>query len=126
VQLIDTQGQPADFAARNDPRQYRDLVTPAGLREIAGYADGIGPSKLLVQPVSPEGSLLEPTTLVQDAHAAGLFVHVWTVRADPPFLAAGYAGDPLAEVRRLASLGVDGLFTDFPDHAVRALARERR
>ena len=121
VQLIDTDGRPADFAKRNEGRQYRDLLTQAGLREIATYADGIGPSKQLVQPVSRGGGLLEPTSLVRDAHAAGLFVHVWTVRADPQFLPKGYAGDPLAEVRRLAELGVDGIFTDFPDLAVKAL-----
>lgn len=93
------------------------------LRELATYVDGIGPSKLLVQPISPNGELLEPSSLVADAHAAGLLVHVWTVRADPQFLAAGYRGDPLSEYRRLRSLGVDGIFTDFPDQAVAALRR---
>jgi glycerophosphoryl diester phosphodiesterase len=115
VQLIEASGRPADLAATGDPRSYADLTTPAGLREVATWADGIGPSKLLVQPLSPEGELLEPTSLVSDAHTAGLFVHVWTVRGDAPFLPAGYRGDPLAEHRRLAALGVDGLFTDFPD-----------
>jgi glycerophosphoryl diester phosphodiesterase len=95
--------------------------TPTQLKEIATYADGIGPAKTLVQPVGPNGALLAPTSLVKDAHAAGLLVHVWTVRADPPFLAAGYHGDPLAEYRRLRFLGVDGIFTDFPDQAVTAL-----
>jgi glycerophosphoryl diester phosphodiesterase len=97
--------------------------TPDRLREIASYADGIGPSKLLVQPVSPDGELVAPTSLVADAHAAELVVHVWTVRAEPQFLAAGYRGDPLAEYRRLAALGVDGIFTDFPDQGVAALGR---
>ncbi len=97
--------------------------TAEQLRDIATYADGIGPAKALVQPVSPAGDLLAPTSLVADAHAVGLLVHVWTVRADPQFLAAGYHGDPLAEYRRLRSLGVDGFFTDFPDQAVAALAK---
>lgn len=123
VQLIETAGRPADFAAAGEPRGYRDLVTPAGLRELTGWADGIGPSKLLVQPIAPDGTLAEPTTLVADAHAAGLFVHVWTIRGDAPFLAAGYGGDPAAEYRRLAELGVDGMFTDFPDQARAALGR---
>ncbi len=97
------------------------LIEPAGLREIAGFADGIGPSKDLVQPIGPDGSLGRPTSLVADAHAAGLFVHVWTLRADPAFLPKGYAGDPAAEVRRMVELGVDGFFTDFPDLARRVI-----
>jgi len=97
------------------------LTTPAGLREIATFADGIGPSKDLVQPVGPDGSLGRPTSLVADAHAARLFVHVWTLRADSAFLPKGYGGDPEAEVRRLVELGVDGFFTDFPDIARRVL-----
>ncbi|MEZ4585019.1 MAG: glycerophosphodiester phosphodiesterase [Gemmatimonadales bacterium] len=121
IQLIETKGAPADFVLAGDSRTYADLLTPAGLAEVATWADGIGPSKLLVQPIGEAGELLEPTTLVRDAHQAGLLVHVWTVRSDPPFLAAGYAGDPLAEPRRLGELGVDGMFTDFPDQAVEAL-----
>ena len=92
-----------------------------GLRAIAAYADGIGPSKDLVQPIGPDGGLGEPTSLVADAHAAGLFVHVWTLRADPSFLPKGYGGDPEAEVRRMIELGVDGFFTDFPDIARRVI-----
>src|SRR4051794_8147061 len=45
VQLLDTEGGPADLAAVGDPRTYADLVTPAGLEDIASYADGIGPDK---------------------------------------------------------------------------------
>ena len=123
VQLIEATGRPADFTAAGDRRTYRDLVRPEGLREVADWADGIGPDKGLVQPLDGKGGLLPPTSLVADAHRAGLFVHVWTVRADSAFLPAGYHGDPLAEYRRLADLGVDGYFTDFPDLARRAAER---
>ncbi|MEZ4456426.1 MAG: glycerophosphodiester phosphodiesterase [Gemmatimonadales bacterium] len=123
VQLIEATGRPADFAIVGDERTYRDLIGPAGLRDVAGYANGIGPSKDLVQPLAADGTLLPPTTLVADAHAAGLFVHVWTLRADSQFLPAGYGGDFAAEVRRMAALGVDGFFTDFPDLAAAALGR---
>jgi len=58
---------------------------------------------------------------VADAHRAGLLVHVWTLRGDAPFLPAAYRGDPGAEWRRLAALGVDGLFGDFPDQGRAAL-----
>ncbi len=121
VQLIEGEGAPADLSLRGDPRTYADLISPDGLRDVATWADGIGPNKLLVQPVTPDGLLGEPTSLVARAHAAGLFVHVWTVRGDAPFLATAYGGDPAAEYRRLAALGVDGLFTDFPDQARAAL-----
>jgi glycerophosphoryl diester phosphodiesterase len=74
-----------------------------------------------LQPVSRDGDLLAATTLVRDAHAAGLAVHVWTLRSDAPFLARAFNGDPRAEWRHFASLGVDGIFGDFPGDGVRAL-----
>ncbi len=126
VQLIEPRGRPADFIATGDGRSYADLITRAGLKGIADYADGVGVAKELVQPISAEGQLEPPTALVTEAHEAGLFVHVWTLRADPEFLPAGYGGDAEREVRRFAELGVDGVFTDFPDVAARALGRSVR
>jgi glycerophosphoryl diester phosphodiesterase len=97
-------------------------VDAAGLKGIAAYADGIGAEKRLVVPVNPDGSLLPPTDLVTRAHAAGLVVHVWTLRADKEFLPAGYKGRPEAEFEQFARLGVDAVFTDFPDIAKRAFS----
>jgi glycerophosphoryl diester phosphodiesterase len=91
----------------------------AGLKDIATYADGIGPEKRLIVPVGADGSLGTPTDLVARAHAAGLLVHVWTLRIDKEFLPAGYKGRPEAEFEQFRDLGVDGLFTDFPDVASR-------
>jgi glycerophosphoryl diester phosphodiesterase len=99
------------------------MITPAGLADIARYADAIGVEKSLVQPIAAGGALGPPTSLVADAHRAGLLVHVWTLRSDPAFLPKGYAGDAAAEWRRFAALGVDGMFGDFPDVGVAALAR---
>jgi glycerophosphoryl diester phosphodiesterase len=96
-------------------------VDAAGLKDIAGYADAIGPEKRLIVPVGPDGSLLPPTDLVTRAHALGLLVHVWTLRIDKEFLPAGYHGRAEAEFEQFRTLGVDGLFTDFPDVAARAL-----
>lgn len=93
-----------------------------GLRKIATYADGIGPEKRLVVPVNADGSLGTPTDLVTRAHAAGLLVHVWTIRAEKEFLPAGYHGRPEAEFEQFRQLGVDGVFTDFPDLATRSYA----
>ena len=91
------------------------------LREIKTYADGIGPNTRLIVPSTPDRALLPPTDLVARAHAAGLVVHVWTLRAEPVFLSPSYHGDFGAEFRQFRDLGVDGLFTDFPDAAVKAL-----
>jgi glycerophosphoryl diester phosphodiesterase len=131
VQLIDATGRPYDFVVSGDPRTYADLVTPAGLAEIATYADGIGPNKDLIIPRDSAGTLLEPTSLVRDAHREGLVVHPWTFRrennflpldfrqgnpASPEFLRA--PGDLPAELRLFFRLGVDGVFSDNADVAV--------
>lgn len=90
------------------------------LKEIATYADGIGPEKRLIIPVKPDGSVGPPTDLVARSHALGLLVHVWTLRRDKEFLPAGYKGNAEEEFRQFRDAGVDGLFTDFPDVAARA------
>jgi glycerophosphoryl diester phosphodiesterase len=120
IQLLEAGGQPWDFRTMGDLRTYQDLATPAGLAEIAAYADGIGPDKRMIVPRGPDGRLAPPTSLVADAHAAGLRVHPWTFRADAAFLAPEYGGDGEQEIRQFFQLGVDGLFSDFPDLAVRA------
>ena len=100
---------------------YSDLLTDAGLRDIAAYADGIGPSKALVVPRDREGTLGPPTDLVTRAHAAGLLVHAYTFRSENRYLAEQYDGDPHAEYHQFFRLGIDGVFTDFPDTAISAL-----
>jgi glycerophosphoryl diester phosphodiesterase len=132
VQLIDSRNAPADFVARGDTRTYDDLVTPAGLAEIATYADGIGPEKSRIVPGNTAGTPLgEPTTLVRDAHREGLVVHPFTFRPENSFLAQDFrVGDPAspeylrargdqpAELKLYYRLGVDGVFADNPDTAV--------
>jgi glycerophosphoryl diester phosphodiesterase len=125
IQLLDDQGQPWDFAVAGDARTYQDLVTLAGLAEIATYADGIGPNKRMIVPAGPDGRLLPPTSLVADAHRAGLLVHPWTFRSDGAFLAPDYEGDPEREYNQFFAIGVDGLFSDFSDTAVHARNAER-
>jgi glycerophosphoryl diester phosphodiesterase len=98
-------------------------VSRARLAAIRTFADGIGPNTRLILPANADGTLREPTTLVADAHQAGLFVHVWTLRSEPAFLSPSYGGDPLEEYRQFASLGVDGIFGDFPDVAFAALRK---
>jgi glycerophosphoryl diester phosphodiesterase len=117
-QLIAASGAPAD----GSPASYAEMTTPEGLRQIAAYADAIGPDKALIWPRDLEGRSMEATSLVSDAHAAGLAVHVWTFRPENAFLPvelragddpAGH-GDLAAELARAQNLGVDGLFCDAP------------
>ena len=97
------------------------MLDAAGLKRIAGYADGIGPEKRLLVPIAPDGSVGAPTDLLQRAHAAGLVVHIWTIRVDKQFLPAGYHGRGEAEFEQFRDLGVDGIFSDFPDVAAKVL-----
>lgn len=127
VQLLAARGQPHDFAAGGDARTYRDLAQPAGLAEIATYAQGIGAHTQLIIPLAGR-RLGPPTTLVRDAHQAGLVVHGWTVRAENPFLPDDFdvgddprgLGDMAGWVRALLAQGLDGFFTDHPEEGRRA------
>ena len=126
VQLVDVAGGPHDVEAAG--RTYADLVTPSGLAGVAGYADVIGAHKSLLIPRGPDGRLGEPSALADRARAAGLAVHAWTFRNENAFLPAehrrgtdnGEFGDAFAEYEAFLRLGVDGLFTDFPDTALAA------
>jgi glycerophosphoryl diester phosphodiesterase len=113
VQLVEAAGAPYDLAQSGDPRVYADLVTPKGLEEIATYASCIGPAKELVMARAGDGRLTAPTSLVADAHAAGLQVHPWTFRAEAAFLPTGL--DLEGELRQFLAAGIDGFFTDQPD-----------
>ncbi|WP_282946110.1 MULTISPECIES: glycerophosphodiester phosphodiesterase [unclassified Sphingopyxis] len=122
IQLMDGEGGPAD-----DPKlSYAAMATPAGLKAVAAYADGIGPYKEMIIPRSALGTLGDPTKLVRDAHAVGLKVHPWTFRRENYFLPladkggvdpAGH-GDLAAEIRTYVATGIDGLFSDNPREAV--------
>ena len=112
-----------------DTKTYGELATPAGLRAVAKYADGIGPSKDYIVPRLPGGASGVPTTFVDDAHTAGLVVHPYTFRRENSFLPlelrssadpAG-VGDLKTEIRQFLDLGVDGVFTDNPDVGVAAV-----
>ena len=93
---------------------YDALRTAEGLRALAATADAIGPWVGQLYALDDNG---RPTAgrLAADARAAGLAVHPYTFRADD--LAAGFPN--LEEMLRwfVTELGVDGLFTDFPDRA---------
>lgn len=118
VQLVESCGSPVDL----DPATtYADLVTPRGLAEVATYAAGVSVRKDMVLP-----EVGGPTSLVRDAHEAGLACWVYTLRAENQFLPVALRrggepaahGDLAAEVRAHVEAGVDGIFTDHPDLAV--------
>jgi glycerophosphoryl diester phosphodiesterase len=133
VQLTSSTGAPFDFTDTGDPRTYADLVTPAGLREVATYADGIGPEKIQIIPRDAAGNLAAPTTLVHDAHAAGLTLHPYTFRAENTFLPTNLrsSADPnaygnlFAELQAYFAAGVDGVFTDNTDIGIATRAESR-
>ena len=95
------------------------------LADVAGYARAIGADKDLVIPRDSAGNLLAPSSLVADAHAAGLLVHVWTFRAEAAFLPANIP-DAATEYAVFYATGLDGVFSDQPDLAVAARARSSR
>lgn len=102
---------------------YEWLKSAKGLDEIATYAVGIGPwINQIVTGRDADGSL-RTTTLVADAHARGLLVHPFTFRADamPP---AFTDFDAMLHTF-FVEIGVDGVFTDFPDRAVQVLESNR-
>lgn len=132
--------RPYDWVKAGDTRLFSAMVTPAGLAEIKAYADGIGPWKRYiitvkgtldangsVTDINADGKINEAdttsqpaTTLIADAHKAGLFVHPYTFRNEQRRLASDYKGDPKNEYLAFYRLGVDGLFSDFADTAIAA------
>jgi glycerophosphoryl diester phosphodiesterase len=118
VQLVDSAGSPAD---RPD-MTYAEMIAPAGLSRMATYAAWVAPEATLVLPRDAEGRSTQPSALVADAHAVGLKVVVWTLRAENAFLPAerrrgeGLAdhGDMTGYAAAFAEAGVDAIFSDFP------------
>ena len=137
--------RPYDWTVSGDPkllaRTFAFFATDAGLEEIGEYADGIGPWKRYIVSTAAvdlngdgrvgdengdgltneaDRKTLPPTDLVQRAHARGLAVHPYTFRDEQRRLASDYEGNPVNEYLQFYELGVDGLFSDFPDTAFAA------
>jgi glycerophosphoryl diester phosphodiesterase len=107
--------RPFDWTVAGRTDLYSHFATDAGLAEIKTYADGIGPWKVYIVGTDPAGNIKKTTDLIERAHAHGLLIHTWTFRDDS--FPAGYAGGPVEEYLRFYRLGIDGVFSDFPDTA---------
>ena len=133
VLLSTPDSRPWDFVEADDPRTVADLVKPEGLKWMAGFARGIGPTLELVIPRKEDGTLGEPTTLVRDAHAQKLVLHPYTVRNENTFLPVDYRkgdnpndyGDAFRFFQKHFETGIDGIFSDNPDTALLAAAEFR-
>ena len=103
-------------------RQFDDKrggAVPKTLEDVAKYANALGPSKRSIMR-DVGGQQLLQSTLIEQAHAAGLRVHAYTLRTETATLAPEYRGDPKLEYRQFFALGIDGVFSDFPDVALSA------
>lgn len=125
LQLLDAPtAQPWDVAAAGGTLAYGRMMLPAGLREIATYADAIGPERRAVVPLDAVGGFAAPTSLVGDAHAAGLEVYAYTFRPENHFLprplwlgrdpATVNGAGAVADIRAALDAGIDAFFTDAP------------
>ena len=113
LQLVASGGGPAD---RPD-LSYAAMTTPQGLADIAAYAGWIGTDTALIEPTPGT-----PSSLITDAHTAGLKVAAWTFRAENAFLPEPdrIGTEPAAHGRlrerlaRFATYGLDAAFMDQP------------
>ncbi len=130
IQLYDAKtSQPADFVESGETKTYADLATAQGLKDVAKYANGVGPSKGYILNFNDSGSV-QTTSFITDAHTAGLKVHPYTFRPENYYLpthlkcsqdkpAERCPSGALKEFEAYFKAGVDGVFTDDP-----ALGRE--
>ncbi len=134
-------GKPYDWHLQGDSRDYSYFTTEAGLNFVKTYADGIGPWKpflisykgtdtnqdTFADDMNADGKIndadktaLEPSDLIERAHAKGLQVHAYTFRNESRRLLSNYHNNPILEYQAFYNLGLDGLFTDFTDTALLA------
>ncbi len=128
VQLMQlTEGadvRPADVVKAGGTLTFNQMMKPAGLADVARYADILAPDTRTIIPLGPDKRLGPVSPVTADAHKAGLLVQPWTFRPENTFLAADFqdadgpaARNPagsLAEIRTYLAAGIDGFFTDDP------------
>ncbi len=116
-------GAPYDFHVNGDLRTYEFFTSEEGMNFVAEYADGIGPWKPFIISYKTEGfgekTLLPPTNFVNLAHQNDLLVHPYTFRNENTQWSDG---DYEHEYHLFFDAGVDGIFTDYTDEAVKAVS----
>jgi glycerophosphoryl diester phosphodiesterase len=132
--------RPYDWTRAGRAGTFGDLLTPAGLDEIKTYADGVAPWKRYIVTVKAtldaqgkprdmngDGAVNDAdfdavanTALPAEVKKRGLLLHTWTFRNEARRLARSYGNDPAKEYEQFFKLGINGLFSDFPDSAVTA------
>ncbi|MBX3088555.1 MAG: glycerophosphodiester phosphodiesterase [Cryobacterium sp.] len=127
--LVESSGSPADEVAiaGKAARSFADFMTDKGLAGLAESGiDGIGVDKQLLLKKDKAGRVTGVTDLVERAHATGLLVYCWTLRAENAFLAKNLQlsggdrefGQWREEFSLLMKSGLDGVFADQPDLAL--------
>lgn len=116
--------KPGDVLAAGGAQTYAQILSAAGLRQVAAYAQILGPYIRTVIPLDAQQNLGKPSSVVRDAHAAGLKVQPYTFRPENYFLpkdlrdgdtpATRHQAGSIAEMRAFLDAGVDGFFTDDP------------
>ncbi|MGH4126010.1 MAG: glycerophosphodiester phosphodiesterase [Clostridium sp.] len=119
VQLI---GEEADCPGAN----YKTMMSNEGLAKVAEYANGIGPwyQQIIDENGKKNRAPVINPNLVKDAHKHNLVVHPYTFRKDeiPKYVTSV---DQLIQ-KFYFEVGVDGVFTDFSDIAVKVLANNSK
>nr|WP_311530280.1 glycerophosphodiester phosphodiesterase [uncultured Ralstonia sp.] len=136
VQLMGTSAkQPYDFVVAKDSRTFGDMMTNQGMRDIAAYANGVGPDKNSIMSLDANGRLTDPSDLIRNAHNAGLIVHPYTFRPEntflPPSLRSGAdntrnPSGSIQEIQAFLRAGADGFFTDDPAVGRQAVSTFKR
>ena len=105
------------------PYDYGWMHRSDGMAKVAEYAQGVGPWKPMVVSEKSTREKRIFTGLVKAAHRAGLKVHPYTFRADDGRVP--HYAESFEDMVRIfvEEAGVDGVFTDFPDRALKALSR---
>lgn len=137
-------GMPYDWYLKGDKRDFGFFRTAAGLDFVKTYASGIGPWKTFIisykgtdvnkdgkaDDINDDGKVddadkiaLQPTNLIDEAHKRGLQVHAYTFRNESRRLLRNYNDNPILEYQAFYKLGIDGVFTDFTDTAIKARNR---
>ncbi|WP_111883895.1 glycerophosphodiester phosphodiesterase family protein [Acinetobacter sp. CFCC 11171] len=130
IQLLDSPTAiPGDLQQQSSPQNYASLATAEGLKSVAKYADGVGPSKTYIF----SNTEFKQTNFVKDAHAAGLKVHPYTLRPENGFLPDYLKCSSVAtercdtgaakEFENFYKAGVDGVFADDPGLARKTLTQ---